>query len=71
MMKYTITIECEDEFDISAITNATKNKLTLEELYDEVFRPVLKYSDDDKLVEAYRIVWERVSAYLEEKDVKC
>jgi plasmid replication initiation protein len=70
MIKYTITTECEDEFEISAITNAVKNKLALSELYTEVFRPVIKYSEDEKLVESYEIVWKRVVEYLEENDVK-
>lgn len=70
MIKYTITAECEDDFDRAAITDAVKNKLVIEQLYDEVFRNVIKYSEDSKLVEAYETVWETVKGYLEQNDVK-
>jgi hypothetical protein len=70
MIKYTITAECEDEFDKNAILDAVKNKLAIEQLYDEVFRPVIKYSDDPDKINSYTEVWEKVYKYLEDSDVK-
>jgi len=70
MIKYTITMECEDDFDKAAILDAVKNKLTLMQLYDEVFRPILKYSEDDNEVAAYEKVWDHLKDYLEQNDVK-
>lgn len=70
MIKYTITVECEDDFDREAITDAVKNKLVIEQLYDEVFRPVIKYSENDNEVAAYESVWESVKQYLENNNVK-
>jgi len=63
-MKYTITIETEEEFERQAICDAVKNKLLLENIYDDVFRPVIKYSEDEKEVEAYLKVWEVLNEYL-------
>jgi hypothetical protein len=63
-MKYTITVETEDEFERIAIINAVKNKLLIDELYNEVFRPVIKYSEDEKEIEYFLKVWEKVSEYL-------
>jgi hypothetical protein len=63
-MKYTITIETEEEFERQAICDAVKNKLLLESIYDDVFRPVIKYSEDEKEVEAYTKVWEVLNEYL-------
>ena len=70
MIKYTITSECEDDFDKEAILDAVKNKLALEQLYNDVFRPVIKYSEDAGEVAAYETVWENVKQYLENNDVK-
>jgi cytochrome c556 len=70
MIKYTITAECEDDFDREAITDAVKNKLVIEQLYDEVFRPVIKYSEDAGEVAAYETVWENVKEYLENNNVR-
>lgn len=70
MIKYTITTECEDDFDREAITDAVKNKLAIERLYDEVFRPVIKYSEDEGEVSAYETVWNNVKDYLEQNNVK-
>jgi hypothetical protein len=65
-MKYTITVETEDEFERIAIINAVKNKLLLDGIYDDVFRPIIKYSDDEKQVEAFGIVWDKLSEYLDD-----
>lgn len=65
-MKYTITVETEDEFERTAIINAVKNKLLIDGIYDDVFRPVIKYSDDEKQAEAFGIVWDKLSEYLDD-----
>lgn len=70
MIKYTITTECEDEFDKDAILNAVKNKLALEQLYNEVFRPVIKYSEDQTKIDSYTEVWDNIAAYLETSNVR-
>lgn len=64
-MKYRITIETEDEFERLAIIHAVKNKLLIDELYNDVFRPIIKYSSDEKEIESYTKVWEKVSSYLD------
>jgi hypothetical protein len=63
MIKYTITTECEDDFDRDAIVNAVKNKLLLEGIYDEVFRLKIKYGSE-KEAEKYGEVWEHLKEYL-------
>jgi hypothetical protein len=70
VIKCTIIVECDDKFDEEAIIDAMKNKLTLENMYTEVFRPVIKYSEDDQLVTAYETVWNNLKEYLENNNVK-
>lgn len=65
-MKMRIEIDVEDRFEKEAILDAVKNKLKLESIYDEVFRRVIKYSQDEKEVEAYSLVWEKLNEYLME-----
>jgi len=65
-MKYEITVRTDDEFERDAIMQAVGNKLKLEGLYDEVFRRVIKYGQDEKEIEAYEMVWKKVTEYLEE-----
>lgn len=65
-MKMRIEIDVEDRFEKEAILDAVKNKLKLESVYDEVFRRVIKYSQDEKEVEAYSLVWEKLNEYLME-----
>lgn len=65
MIKYIIQAECEDEYDRDAFCNAVKNKLLLEGIYNEVFRPIIKYGADEDIVYSYELVWERLSEYLE------
>lgn len=66
MIKYTIIVKCEDREDLKAITNAEKNQLKLDCLYDEVFRPVIKYGENKEEVEAFEKVWEKLNDYLQE-----
>jgi len=66
-MKIKMLITCEDDFEKQAVIDCVKNKLKLESIYDDVFRPVIKYSEDEKLVEAYSLVWNFLAEYLEEE----
>lgn len=63
-MKFTITVECEDDFEKDAILNCVKNKLLLDGIYDEVFRKVIKYEQDVTKVEAFEMVWSELSKHL-------
>jgi hypothetical protein len=65
-MKYTITIECEHESELIPYTNAIKNQLKLDCLYDEVFRKILKYSENPKEIHIYQMVWDKLSEYLQD-----
>ncbi len=64
--KYTITINCDDADELEAITKAVHNKRKLDELYDEVFRPAIKYGQNAEEVTAFEQVWEKVNEYLNE-----
>ena len=67
-MKFKITIECEDEEELEIIKSAKTNYFILQGLYDEVFRPVIKYSENGKLIEIYGDVWARVNRYIKESE---
>lgn len=64
-MKYRISIDCEDDEDFEIIKSARANYFLLQDLYNSVFRPVIKYSQDYELVDSYEKVWAKVSEYLE------
>ncbi len=66
-MKYTITIECEDEEELKIITNARKNSQIVGELYWNVFRNRIKHGNAEES-KMYEIVWEKVNEYIEEKE---
>ncbi len=66
-MKYTITIECEDEEELKIITNARKNSQIVGELYWNVFRNKIKHGNAEES-EMYATVWEKVNEYIEEKE---
>ena len=68
-MKQTITFECDtidDREKIEAINNCFINQRFVDEFYDEIFRPVIKYIHDDELVEIYRNLSEKLHDFLEE-----
>ena len=67
-MKFKIVIECEDEEELEIIKSAKTNYFILQGLYDEVFRPVIKYSESGELIELYEDVWARVNRYIEESE---
>lgn len=57
--------ECDDyQYEIDALTERYKNKIIVETLYDEVFRPVIKYSDDEKQYECYSEIWEKIHDFI-------
>lgn len=55
----------DNQDTLEAFRNAELNHRRLEGLYNEVFRPVIKYGPDDKS-HLYLEVWEDVRRYLEE-----
>jgi hypothetical protein len=55
-MKYRITVETDDDFERCAIIDAVRNKLLIDQVYDVVFRPVIKYGEDKKEIKAYEMV---------------
>lgn len=66
-MKYTITIECEDEEELKVITNARKNSQIVGELYWNVFRNRIKHGNEEES-KMYETVWEKVNEYIEENE---
>ncbi len=66
-MKYTITIQCEDEEELKVITNARKNSQIVGELYWNVFRNKIKHGNAEES-EMYATVWEKVNEYIEENE---
>lgn len=65
-MKYKISVETDDLFERQAILQAVENKIKLDEIYSAVFRGVLKYGEDEKEVESFKKVWEKLSEYLKD-----
>ena len=66
-MKFTITIQCEDEEELKVITNARKNSQIVGELYWNVFRNRIKHGNAEES-KMYEIVWEKVNEYIEENE---
>ena len=66
-MKYSITIECEDEEELKIITNARKTSRIVGELYWNVFRNRIKHGNQEES-KMYETVWEKVNAYIEERE---
>lgn len=64
-MKYLVTLECEDDFDRQAVVDCVKNKLKVDCLYDDVFRPKIKYGEDQTTT--WEIAWEEVARYFGER----
>ena len=64
-LKLSIDIEKYDqEYELEAFADRYKNKNRVEELYNQVFRPVIRYSSDNELIKTYETVWEKVAEYL-------
>ena len=66
VLKTEIKLYPETEQEANAIINAISNKDKLDNIYDEVFRPVIKYGQDEKKVEAFEMVWKQLGEYLYE-----
>ncbi len=66
--KHTLTISVDTDEDLIPYSNAVKNKIKLENIYNDVFRPIIKYSQDEKLVAAYELVWEKLGPYLHDEE---
>jgi len=56
----------EDREDFKMALNANKYHIIVENLYNDVFRPVMKYNEDRKQVEAFEMVWDKVNTYIQE-----
>ena len=67
-MIYEMTIKSEDKEDIEDAINGRKNKILIDELYNEIFRPIIKYGNDEELIKAYETVWEKLGPYLHGED---
>lgn len=70
-MKTTITIEIDHENDaaeheLKAIYDRHKNKRFVDDLYDEVFRPIIRYEENTKKRKQYEEVWNQIAAYMNE-----
>lgn len=68
-IKYTL--EADNEFDSSlreqqkALQNAFVNELKINSLYSEVFRKIIKYSNDEVLVENAQKIWQSIVEHFE------
>jgi hypothetical protein len=66
-MKAKIEIEISEdhdlEYELTALANRYKYKRFFDDLYDEVFRPVIKYSDDESEIDAFDDVWDKVREF--------
>ena len=66
-MKAKIEIEISEdqdlEYELTALAKRYKYKRFFDELYDEVFRPVIKYSDDEKLSNKYEMIWDKIQEF--------
>lgn len=62
-MKITYEINEKDEnfeFNKVAFHHAIHHKLKLDTMYDEVFRPKMKYGQDSKEIEMYEKIWQEI-----------
>jgi hypothetical protein len=66
-VKFTITIQCEDEEELKIITSARKNSQIVGELYWNVFRNKIKHGNQEES-KMYETVWEKVNEYIEERE---
>lgn len=67
-MKFKLTITAEKEHELKPYLNAIKNEILLEDLYNCVFRPIIKYGQDEDEIKAYELVWEKLKEYLEDEE---
>jgi hypothetical protein len=55
----------DDYEECKYLNNFLENGIIVETLYDQVFRPVIKYSDDDLEIKYYEEIWEKISQHIE------
>lgn len=68
-MKCTVTFDLTDELDRYRYADflvMERNAIFWNRLYDEVFRPAIKYSVDDDTHKMFDTVWQDVAKYMEE-----
>ena len=66
-MKTKITIEIDHEnddanYEITAINDRHKNKMFVDDLYNQVFRPEIKYKNSRR----YQDVWNKIAIYMQD-----
>ena len=64
-MKTIMTFEVEEKEEAWALVNAVKNKVKIDTLYDEVFRKIIKHSDNNLRVKYTEELWEELSRHFE------
>jgi hypothetical protein len=71
-MKAKIEIEITEdqylEYELTALARRYKYKQFYDDLYDEVFRPVIKYSQDESEIDAFDDVWDKVQEFRSKLD---
>jgi hypothetical protein len=65
---FTITNEDPHEFEFlkTAHCNASKNQLFIDCLYQDYFRQVIKYSEDESKIKIYQELWDKISEGINE-----
>ena len=67
-MKYTVTIEIEEnlEEELSLLAKRHRYQEFHDDLYDKVFRPVIKYGTDEKEIECFHKILEAIQQFSED-----
>ena len=70
-MKVTVnfTIERDHpdyEYELEIMTERYNNSKIVTDLYDTVFRPVIRYSQDENEINAFERVWEEVYKFMQD-----
>jgi len=68
-LKFTFDSDSESRSEIrlatKALTNAELNQSKIDDLYDDVFRPVIKYGEDEAVAKVYEEVWVKLVEHFE------
>jgi len=67
-MKFTITVETEEEDELKCFVDAVANHNKLMHIYDFVFRNEIKYGLEEERIKAFEIVWAKLSNHLNDGD---
>jgi hypothetical protein len=61
-VSFKITDNDDDDFQwlLGAYANAEKNQVFIDTFYQEFFRPVIKYGEDETKVKIYEELWQRI-----------